>query len=565
MTAPWFPSYDEGVPHSLEYPECSLPDLLDRAADRYADRTAMTFYVDPKLPPSMMTYRQFRDLTLRFATALFQLGVRKGDRVAIMLPNCPQFGVAFFGALRLGAIVVNTNPLYVSREMREQFEDSGCETVVLLDQFFPKLREIQAATRIRRVIVTDVAATLRWHARAIVHLVQRRHGEYVKVHRQSDIYRFAHLLAKYPPTPPGASLRPDDTALFQYTGGTTGTPKAAMLTHRNLVANAFQMRALFRDMKEGGEVFMAAIPFFHVYGMTTCLLFAESIGAEVAMVPRPRPVDTVMQVIQKRKATVFPGVPTLYSAINDHPKVKDFELHSVRICVSGAASLPGEVQATFERLTGGKLTEGYGLTEASPVTHINPLYGKRKAGSIGIPVPGVDARILDLETREPLPPGGEGELAVRGPQVMKGYWGRPEETAQTIVDGWLLTGDVARMDEDGYFFIVDRKKDMIAASGFKILPREVEEVLLMHPKVREAVVAGVPDPYRGETVKAYLVLKEGQQATAEEILDFCRLHLAAFKVPRLVEFRAELPKTMIGKYLRRVLVEEEKAKQSSGP
>jgi long-chain acyl-CoA synthetase len=308
-------------------------------------------------------------------------------------------------------------------------------------------------------------------------------------------------------------------------------------------------------------VFMAAIPFFHVYGMTTCMLLGGHLGAEVVMVPRPRPVDLVMQVIAKRRATVFPGVPTLYNAINNHPRVKDFDLGSVKLCVSGAAPLPREVQETFERLTGGRLVEGYGLTEASPLTHANPLHGLRKTGSIGIPVPSVDARIIDLETREPLPVGADGELAVRGPQVMKGYWNRPIDTAAALVDGWLLTGDIARMDEDGFFYVVDRKKEMIAASGFKVLPREVEEVLFMHPKVLEAVAAGVPDPYRGETVKAWIVLKEGKQATAEELIEFCKLHLASFKVPRLVEFRTELPKTMIGKYLRRVLVEEEKAKQ----
>ena len=564
MEAPWCRFYDKGVPSTIAVPEWTVPDLLDRAAEKYADHIALQFHVDAKLPPSSMTYRQLQDQTLRFATALFQLGVRKGDRVAIMLPNCPQFVVAFFGALRLGAIAVNTNPLYVSREMREQFEDSACETVILLDQFFPTLREIQAATRIRRVIVADVAGTLSWPARTLVHLVQRKRGEYVKIHRQSDIYHFSRLLTKYPPSPPGASLRPSDTAIFQYTGGTTGVPKAAMLTHRNLVANALQLESLFVGASSGKEVFMAAVPFFHVYGMTTCMILGTHLGAEIAMVPRPRPVDLVMHVVQKRRVTVFPGVPTLYNAINNHPRVKDFDLGSVKFCISGAAPLPKDVQDRFEKLTGGKLVEGYGLTEASPATHANPLYGVRKQGSIGIPVPGVDARIVHPETREPLPPGQDGELAVRGPQVMKGYWNRPIETASAIADDWLLTGDIARMDEDGFFYIVDRKKEMIDVSGFKVLPREVEEVLYMHPKVFEAVAAGVPDPHRGESVKAWVVLKEGQQATAEEIIDFCKLHLAPFKIPRQVDFRAELPKTMVGKFLRRVLVEEEKAKLAGG-
>ncbi len=563
MEAPWLNFYEEGVPKAITIPDISVPDLLDRTVDRFPDRIAARFFIDPKLPPSTLTYRGLQEKTRRFATALFQLGVRKGDRVAIMLPNCPQFLVAFFGTLRLGAIVVNTNPMYVSREMREQFEDSGCETVILLDQFFPRLREIQAATRIRRVIVVDVAGSLAWLYRTLVHLVQRRHGDFVRVRPQSDIYYFKRLLAKYPPLPPGASLRPSDTALLQYTGGTTGTPKAAMLTHHNLVANAVQVRGVFAQTRDGEDVVMAAIPFFHVYGMTTCMVFAIHIAAEIVMVPRPRPVDVVMSAIAKSHVSIFPGVPTLYTAINNHPKVKDYDLGSVKLCISGAAPLPAEVQETFERLTGGKLVEGYGLTEAAPVTHVNPLFGRRKVGSIGIPIPGVDARIVDLETRKPLPPGAEGEMEVRGPHVMTGYWNRPQETAETIVDGWLLTGDIGRMDDDGYFYIVDRKKDMIDAAGFKVLPREVEEILFMHPKVQEAVVAGVPDPYRGETVKAYLILKEGQEATEAEIIDFCKLHLASFKVPRKIEFRKELPKTMVGKYLRRVLVAEEKAGASA--
>jgi long-chain acyl-CoA synthetase len=564
MEAPWVRFRDKGVPTTIRYPEGTLPDLVDRAAERYADHVALTFYVDAKLPASFLSYRQLNDQTRRFATALFQLGVRKGDRVAIMLPNCPQFVVAFFGTLRLGAIAVSINPLYVAREMREQFEDSGAETVILLDQFFPRLREIQAATRLRRVIVTDVAGTLSWPVRTLVHLVQRKRGEYVRILQQSDIYKFSRLLAKYPPSPPGASLRTSDIAVLQYTGGTTGDPKAAMLTHGNLLANTLQLESIFVGVAPGKEVFMAAVPFFHVYGMTTCMLLGAHLGAEVAMVPRPRPVDLVMQVVQKRRATVFPGVPTLYNAINNHPRVKDFNLGSVKLCVSGAAPLPAEVQETFERLTGGKLVEGYGLTEAAPVTHANPIYGLRKTGSIGIPLPDVDARIVGLDTREPLPQGQEGELAIRGPQVMKGYWNRPADTSASLVDGWLLTGDVARMDADGFFYIVDRKKEMISASGFKVLPREVEDVLFMHPKVREAVVAGVPDPYRGETVKAWVVLKDGEQATAEELVAFCRLHLAPFKVPRVVEFRVDLPKTAVGKYLRRVLVAEEKEKAKAG-
>jgi long-chain acyl-CoA synthetase len=307
---------------------------------------------------------------------------------------------------------------------------------------------------------------------------------------------------------------------------------------------------------------MGAIPFFHVYGMTACMLYGVSVGAEVVMVPRPRPVDIVMQVLQKTKATIFPGVPTLYTAINNHPDVKKYHLGTIKLCLSGAAPLPLEVAETFERITGGRLVEGFGMTECSPVATCNPLFGLRKPGSIGIPVSDTDAKIVHLETGEPVGVGQEGELAVKGPQVMLGYWNRPDDTAQTIKDGWLYTGDIAKMDADGYFFIVDRKKDMISASGLKVLPREVEEVLFLHPKVQEAVVAGIPDPYRGETVKAFVVQKSGVNATAEELTSFCKIHMASFKVPTQIEFRMELPKSLVGKVLRRVLVEEEKAKQA---
>jgi long-chain acyl-CoA synthetase len=563
MDAPWTKFYEEGVPKSITYPNWTLPELLDASAREFPDKIALTFFADPKLPPSRMTYGELRDATLRCATALYQLGVRKGDRVAVMLPNCPQFPVVFFGLLRLGAIAVNTNPLYVAREMKEQFNDSGAETVILLNAFFPRLREIREETKIKRVIVVDVAESLGFPWRQIVHVVQKKHGEYHEVRPQSDIFFLPRLLAKHPPSPPSVEIAMGDVALLQYTGGTTGTPKGAMLTHGNLVVNALQMAAWFAKAERGNEVVMAAVPFFHVYGMTVCMIFGLHIGAEIVMVPRPRPVDLVMKVIQKTRASIFPGVPTLYTAINNHPDVKKYALGSIKLCLSGAAPLPLEVAETFEKLTGGRLVEGFGMTECSPVAIANPLFGARRPGSIGLPVSDTDAKIVDLETGVTLPAGQDGELAIKGPQVMLGYWGRPDETAATIRDGWLFTGDVAKMDAEGWFYIVDRKKDMISASGLKVLPREVEEVLFLHPKVLEAVVAGIPDPYRGETVKAFVVPKPGVTPTVEELTAFCKLHLASFKVPTQIEFRAELPKTMVGKVLRRVLVEEEKAKQAA--
>ncbi len=556
--APWLRFYEEGVPPSVAYPACSLPELLDHTAERFPARVALRFFLDPRLPAPAHSYAQLKDATLRFANALSELGVRKGDRVGLMLPNCPQLVTAMHGAMRLGAIAVNTNPMYVAREMREQFEDAGCETLVLLDQFLPRLREIQAQLPLRRVIVVDVTETLPWPARLLARLAQARHGERVSMPSEPGFVPFRRLLRSHGPEPPRAEVSPSDVALLQYTGGTTGTPKAAMLTHANLVANSLQARAWFPRTAEGREVFLGALPFFHVYGLTSVLLFGIAAGAEIVVIPRPRPLDIVLEAIQRFRVTLFPGVPTLYAALNDHPRVGKYDLRSGALCVSGAAPLPREVFERFEALTGGRLVEGYGLTEASPLTHCTPLFGERRPGSIGLPFPDTDARIVDLTTGEPLAPGQDGEIEVRGPQVMAGYWQRPQDTADVLHDGWLRTGDIGRMDAEGFFYVVDRRKDMIDASGFKVLPREVEEVLLTHPKVREAVVAGVPDAYRGETVKAYVVLRAGERASAEELIAFCRGQLAPFKLPRQVEFREELPKTMVGKYLRRVLVEQER-------
>jgi long-chain acyl-CoA synthetase len=556
---PWFRFYEEGVPRAVDVPALTLPEAFDRTAARFPGKVATRFFLDPRLPVPALTWAALRDRSLRFATALFQLGVRKGDRVAIMLPNCPELPVAFYGALRIGAIPVNTNPMYVAREMREQLEDSGAETLVLLDQFFPRLREIHAATRVRRAIVVDVTEGLPWPARALARFAQSRRGERASVPAETDVSLFHDLVRTYPPTPPGASLLPTDVALLQYTGGTTGTPKGAMLTHRNLVANGLQAAAWFPQMREGREVILGAVPLFHAYGLLGVLLLGVASAAEMILIPRPRP-DAVLEALHRFRPTLFPGVPTLYAGIVDHPRVGSYDLKTGTQCLSGAAALPPSLVERFEALTGGRLVEGYGLTETSPLTHGNSVGGERRVGTIGVPVPGTDARVVDLATGEPLPPGTPGELEVRGPQVMLGYWNRPAETAEVLHDGWLRTGDVARMDADGYFTIVDRRKEMIDASGFKVFPREVEEVLLLHPAVREAVVAGVPDAYRGETVKAFVVLRPGHAATAEEVTAFCRLHLAAFKIPRQVEFRAELPKSLVGKYLRRVLVEQERSR-----
>lgn len=568
----WLKHYEKGIPATITLPNITLGALLEAIVHKYPTNTAINFVLKYLLGGRFtvggkMTYLKFQELVDRFATALYQLGVRKGERVAIMLPNSPHFVITFFAAMRLGAIVVNCNPTYTSRELKHQLEDSGAETIVLLNLFWPRLREIKSETPLKRVIIGHVFDMLPFPSNLLVKSSQRREKDWVDVQPEQDIFFFAELITKYGPLPPKVEVSGDDVALFQYTGGTTGLPKAAMLTHRNLIANTLQINSWLTDIRPGAEKMMSAIPFFHVYGMTVCMLFGINMGAEMVIVPNPRPIDNVMRIMQKERCTLYPGVPAMYINIINHPQVKEYDLKSVRVCISGSAPLPMEVQEQFGQLTGGRLIEGFGMTESSPVTHCNTVYGLRKSGSIGIPLPNTEAKIIHLETSEELPPGTDeaGELCVRGPQVMKGYWNRPEETAQTIdADGWLHTGDICKVDNDGFFSIVDRKKDMIIASGFKVLPRDVEEVLFMHPKVMEGVVVGVPHPKRGDdTVKAFIVLKPGETVTAEEIREFCKIHLAPYKVPREIEFRSELPKTLVGKVLRRVLVEEEKAKQAA--
>ena len=564
MEKPWLAHYEKDVPHTIDYPRIPLHRALEDSARKYPDQTAIKLvlrYMGPFTIGATLTYRQLLDQVDRFAAALAALGVKKGDRVALMLPNLPQFVISFYGALKLGAIVVNTNPTYTAREIEHQFSDAGAETVVLLSAFYGKLKEAQPHTQIKRVIIADVPDYVPAPFNSMVKRKLHEDGLMVDVPEGNGVYAFRKLLNAHPEAPPQVAMSPEDTAFFQYTGGTTGVPKAAMLSHFNLVANTVQVRRWMVTLEDGKERMMGAIPFFHVYGMTVAMSLAMYLGAELIVVPNPRPIEGVMKAIDKERATVFPGVPTMYIGIINHPDVGKYDLKSVKACISGAAPLPMDVQTRFGEITGGRLVEGYGLTEAAPVSHCNPIYGQRKAGSIGLPFPDVEAKIMDYDKFVEKPQGEEGELWLRGPQVMQGYWGRPDETAKTITeDGWLRTGDIARMDSDGYFYIVDRLKDIIIASGFNIVPREVEEVLFEHPKVQEAVVAGVPDAYRGETVKAYVVLRSGEAATADELIAFCAERLAPYKVPKYVEFRSELPKTQVGKFLRRVLVEEERKK-----
>ncbi|BCX03824.1 MAG: long-chain-fatty-acid--CoA ligase [Candidatus Roseilinea sp.] len=568
---PWLERYDKGVPATLNYPEATLYDLLAETVRKYPDRLATKFVLryilgDRVMVGGTLTYGRLGTLVERFAAALHALGVKRGDRVALMLPNSPHFIIAFFAAARLGAIVVNTNPTYTARELKQQLVDSGAETIVLLNLFYPRLKEIKAETAVKHVVVVHIYDTLPFPFKQLVHSRQRKEHDWVDVSGEPGIRLFGDMLATADATPAPAA-QPDDVALFQYTGGTTGVPKAAMLTHRNLVCNTMQVRAWLTSGVEGGEKVMAAIPFFHVYGMTVCMLYGVAMAAELVIVPNPRPIENVMRIISKERCTIYPGVPAMYIGIVNNPNVGRYDLKSVKACISGSAPLPVEIQKRFNALTGGRLAEGYGLTEASPVTHCNPEFNENRAGSIGLPFPDTEAKLVDLSTGADLPMDGDpetiGELCIRGPQVMKGYWNRPDETAKTIdAEGWLHTGDIARMDADGYFYIVDRKKDMINVGGLKVLPRDVEEVLFTHPAVLEAAVVGVPHPTRGDdTLTAFVVLKPGASATADELKEFCKQSLAPYKIPRVIEFRKELPKTQVGKVLRRVLVEEAQAEQ----
>jgi len=569
MEKPWLKFYDEGVPATILYPDIPLQQNLTNAVNKYPDNTALIFggvvhQLGGMLLDAKLTYRQLGELTDRFAAALQQLGVKKGDRVAIFLPNCPQFVISYYGTLKAGGVVVPCNPLYVARELEHQVNNSGAETIVVMSRLYPIVKSIRANTPLKRVIVTNIKEYFPPLLKLLFTLaVEKKEGHWVDISGDPDTYWFQDLLKAAPAQPTPVKVTSDDTACLLYTGGTTGIPKGAELTHRNLVANAIQTRHWMVDIQEGKEIVLTCLPLFHSYGMTVCMNMSIYVAGAMVLIPNPRDLEHVLKSIDKHKPTLFPGVPTMYVAINTHPDTPKYDVRSIRACISGAAGLPVEVQAKFQELTGGKLVEGYGLTEASPVTHCNPIYGLNKPGSIGIPFPDTLAKIVDLETGEKeLPPGEIGELIVQGPQVMKGYWKMPDETAIALRNNWLYTGDIAKMDEDGYFYIVDRKKDMIISGGFNIYPREVEEILYQHPKVKEAVVAGIPDPYRGEMVKAYIILKEGETATEDEIIAFCRERLAKYKVPRAVEFRTELPKTMVGKILRRALVEEEKRKMA---
>ncbi|TKH03509.1 long-chain-fatty-acid--CoA ligase [Peribacillus simplex] len=555
---PWQAIYPEQIPAVLSYEDKPLYSFLKESAEEFPDKVSIHFQ------GKELTFREVHESALKFAAYLKSIGLQKGERVAVMLPNCPQGVISFFGILMAGGVVVQTNPTYTERELEYQMKDSGAKIILAMDILFPRVSAVASRTDIEHIIVTAIKEYLPFPKNLIYPFIQKKqYGIVINVEHEGNHHLFSEIMKRKITEEVTVPIDVDnDLALLQYTGGTTGFPKGVMLTHKNLLANTKMCNAWLYKNKRGEERILAILPFFHVYGMTTVLVLSVMEGNTMIIMPK-FDVEATLKTIQKQKPTMFPGAPTMYIGLLNHPDIAKYDLSSINACISGSASLPLEVQEQFEKITGGKLVEGYGLSETSPVTHANFIWDQpRVKGSVGLPWPDTDSAILSLESYEELPPNEIGEIAIKGPQVMKGYWNRPDETELTFKNGWLLTGDLGYMDEQGFFYVVERKKDTIIAGGFNIYPREVEEVLYEHEAIQEVVVAGIPDPYRGETVKAYVVLKKNARATEEELDEFVRKNLASYKVPRSYEFRNELPKTTIGKILRRVLIEEEKKKIS---
>ena len=551
----WHRFYDPGVPPVLEFEDITLPGFLERSAAEYPDATALIFL------NRTMTYRELQADVDRFAAALARLGVGPGIRVAVQLPNLPQTVIAFYAALSLGATVVMTNPLYVEREIEHQWNDAGCTVAVVADFLFDRrVAHIREKLAVEHYVIASIPDFLRFPLNLLASLRLRRADPplLASVKPGPGVHLMRSLMKQTAPDRPRPAIAMDDTALLQYTGGTTGVAKGAMLTHRNLSCNVQQVTAWFVDVRRGGEVMMGVLPFFHVFGLTVAMAFPLSVAGAVVLMPNPRDMPQLIASISKHRVTLFPAVPAMFTAIVNAQGVEKLDLTSVRSCFSGSAPLPPDILQRFEKMTGGKIVEGYGLTETSPVTHANPLDGRRKIGSIGVPLPNTDMKVVSLEdgTTE-VGAGKQGELLLKGPQVMRGYWNAPEQTAAAFTDGWFRTGDIAAVDADDYTFIVGRKKDMIIAGGYNIYPDEIDAVLVAHPAVLEAATVGIPDPKRGETVKSFVVLRPGQRATADELAEYCRRELAAYKVPRSFAFLDELPKSSALKILRRELQNHE--------
>jgi long-chain acyl-CoA synthetase len=568
MGKPWLKFYDEGVPASIDYPAIPVDQLLSRAATKHPDHPAIIFgaRVGTRLMDAKLTYRQLNDAANYFAASLQNMGVKKGDRVAIMAPSCPQFVIAAYATWRIGAIVVCCNPLYVEREVEHLVQDSGAETMVVLSSLYGRVKSVRPKTCLKRVIVTNIKEYFPGLLKFLFGLSkEKKEGHRVDLFGDKDTFRFQEVLSQGTAQPKAVEVSPQEVAVLIYTGGTTGGPKGAELTHFNLVSNATANNVWAKSL-EAKDILISVMPFFHSYGLTVGMNTPIANSLTAIVIPNPRDLQHVLMAIQKHRATFYPGVPTMVVGMNNFPDIKRYNLSSLRFAVSAAAPLAPETQVRFEQITGCKILEAYGLTETGPVATMAPV-GRIKDNSVGVPMPDTDVKIVDVETgTKEMPTGETGEIIIKGPQIMTGYWNLPEETAKALRvgpdgrPGWFYSADIGFMDEEGYVHIVDRKKDMIIAGAYNIYPTEVEALLFEHPKVKEAAVIGVPDERRGETVKAFIVLKEGQTATSEEIIAFCRERMAAYKAPRTVEFKTDLPKSLIGKVLRRVLREEEHRK-----
>jgi long-chain acyl-CoA synthetase len=548
MDKPWLNHYEKGVPETIQFEETCIPAFLERSAKEFPDLTALLFQ------GFKITFRQLNDMVNRFSNCLKDFGIQKGDSVAILLPNVIPCVAAYYATLKIGAIAVMNNPLYSDRELLHQFNDSGSKLLITLDLLGNRMIELRPKTGIQHIVYTSIGDYLPFPKNILFPLVGKKKKLAADVKPAPHVHKWKELISKATPDCSGANLSFDDIAMYQYTGGTTGVSKGVILTHGNLSGQVQQLRAWFPGFNKGQEMMLGALPFFHVFGLSVAMNFAIYMSWGDILVPKPQP-EPLLETIGKFKPTFAPLVPTMYIGMLNHPLIQKTDMTSIKGCFSGSAPLPIEVIRDFEKKTGAVIVEGFGMTESTPVTHINPFAGgKRKVGSIGIPIPCTEARIVDLDAGiTDMPVGETGELIVRGPQVMRGYLNKPDETAQTITDGWLHTGDIAMMDTDGYFFIVDRKKDMIICGGYNVYPRDIEEVLFSHPKVQEATAIGIPHPTRGESVKVFVVLKSGESATENELIEFCKGNLAAYKLPTSIEFRTELPKTNVGKILKKDL------------
>jgi long-chain acyl-CoA synthetase len=541
----WYKSYNKNVPHTLQYEKITMPQALTRSVNQFPNKTALIF-ID-----SRISYQQLDRMVNRFANALIDLGVKPGDKVAMLMPNMPQLVAATYGAWRAGAVVVMNNPLYTDKELEYQFNNSESSFLVTLDLLGPRMIALKPKTPIRHIVIAHIRDHLKFPKKQLLPIVAKDKHRHIPP--TPNVYEWMDIMKKYPESNPNIPVDFESLASLQYTGGTTGVSKGVMLTHANLVKNVQQALAFFPGFNAGEITMLGTLPFFHSFGLTACMNISTWMGWTDVLIPRPEP-DALLEAIHKYKVNFFPAVPTMYVGMLNHPKASQYNLTSIQGCFSGAAPLPVEVIKEFESKTGSQICEGYGLSETSPVVTTNPFGGVTKVGSVGLPVPDTDLKIVDLiDGQKEMPVGEAGEIIIKGPQVTSGYYKMPEETAIAIRDGWLYTGDIGKMDEDGYLYIVDRKKDMIIAGGYNIYPREIDEVLFEHPKILEACAVGIPDPYRGETVKAFVVVKPGETMTEEELIKYCQEKLARYKVPKTVEFMTSLPKSGVGKILRKEL------------